>query len=326
MSSPFQPSRWGNSLGAVVFVLSAALAALALIYSWHYPLAGAFGLVGLLTAVGVRWVSRRRAARLLKSGDIKSVLQRWSPAMQRVPHPETMGPLLTATALAAYGWIERAREILGEAERGPAWDAAVEHRLFLDALLNTFEGQSATALAKADALQRLPLPSAMPFLVRRIRVLRAAVGALARAFAHTGLSGDRQLLLTASDASPLVFWAMRYGAAIMAVDACDYTQALLLLAKAPPWPQESCFRSFHQQIVDEVSRLQQGVEPPAEVPPASGSAGQAPVVEPVSEPPAADPIAPSNRPPSPGSDSPAEPQISDASEPTGVIVDEEDRL
>jgi hypothetical protein len=161
---------------------------------------------------------------------------------------------MTATAFAAYGWTERAREALRGAERGPAWDAALEHRLFLDSLLFTFEGHSERALDTARELERLPLPSAAPFLVDRVRSLRSAVGALARAFAHASHDGDHELLVQASDASPLVHWAMRYGAAILSIDHGDLGRARALLEGAPEWPAESCFSLFHGEIAAELAR------------------------------------------------------------------------
>lgn len=249
----------------VFFVVSAAAAALALVLAWQYPLAGVAGLLGLLLGLGMRWQSRRRAARVLRSGDVQLVLERWASSMDQVPHPETMGPLMMATALAAYGWLERARHVLRTARRGPAWEAAVEHRLFVEALLLTFEGQAEQAIDRASALERLPMPVAAPWLAARVRTLRRAVGALARAFSHSGRSGDRQLLLRAGEASPLVYWAMRYGAAILAVDAGDLGQAATLLHDAPAWPDESCFGDFHREIADELRRLLTGGEsvPPA---------------------------------------------------------------
>jgi hypothetical protein len=259
------PSAWPSAWTArLLFVLSAAAAALALLLAWEAPLAGAAGLTFLLTLIGARWLSRRRVRRLLRSGDVESILQRWAASLTRVPHPETMGPLMTATAFAAYGWIKRAREVLRTAERGPAWEAALEHRLFVDVLLLTFEGDSENALARAGELAKLPLPSAAPPLVDRVRVLREAVAALARAFSHQGVDGDCKLLIDASDVSPLVHWAMRYGAAILLVDAGDVSQARLLLSDAPPWPSESCFSLFHEQIFGEVTRLEGG--PPAASP------------------------------------------------------------
>ncbi len=165
-----------------------------------------------------------------------------------------MAPLMTATAFAAYGWTERARQALREAERGPAWEAALEHRLFLDALLSTFEGDLDTAVEHAERLQRLPIPTVSPSLVERIRVLRGAVLALARAFAHQSLEGDRKLLLDASVASPLVHWAMRYAAAIVAMDSGETTEAAELIERAPDWPTESCFARFHREIGDEIAR------------------------------------------------------------------------
>ena len=237
-----------------LFMLSAALAALCLRLAWDYPLAAAVGLAGLVAGLSVRWLSRRRASAMLRSGDVRLVLTRWATSLQRVPHAETMAPLMTATALAAYGWVDRARAVLQTARRGPVWDAALEHRLFLDTLLLTFEGEVGAALDRARALEALPLPSAAPWLTRRIRTLRRAVGALARAFAHLGQKGDRKLLLRAGSASPLVYWAMRYGAAILAIDAGDLRHARQLLGSAPPWPEESCFSLFHREIAQELER------------------------------------------------------------------------
>ena len=199
-----------------------------------------------------RWFARRRLRRLLLSGDVRSVLARWSPSLARISHPATMGPLMTATAFAAYGWVGQARAALAAAERGPAWDAALEHRLFLDALLLTFEGDRDAALAQAVRLERLPLPPASSALRGRVRMLRVAVGALARAFAHQSQRGDGELLEQASHSSPLVFWAMRYAAAVVAIDQRSFMQARQLLAGAPAWPAESTFRAFHTEILAQI--------------------------------------------------------------------------
>jgi hypothetical protein len=242
----------------LLFVLSAAGAAVALQVAWYEPLAGIACLAIIAVLVGGRWLSRRRARRLLQSGDVESVLRRWSDSFSQIPYPETMGPLMTATAFVAYGWVLRAREVLRTAERGPAWEAAIEHRLFLDSLLLTFEGDTDEALRTALALQQLPLPDATPLLIERLHVLRNAVAALARAFSHRSRDGDRTLLIEASDTSPLVHWAMRYGAAIVAVDDGQLAQARALLEDAPEWPVESCFHGFHAEIGAELGRLELG--------------------------------------------------------------------
>jgi hypothetical protein len=250
---PFDSEDEGRSsrlLPVLVFVCSAALAAASLRFAWQQPLVGAVVLGGGLAFVGGRWLARRKLQKLLRSGDVRSVLQRWSPTLHRIPHPATMAPLMTATAFAAYGWVDKARAAMAAAERGPAWDAALEHRLFLDTLLYTFEGDRDAALATAERLERLPLPDVSSPFRARIVTLRAAAGALARAFAHTSMSGDRVLLERASEASPLVFWAMRYAAAVIAIDEGELARVGELIAGAPLWPQESTFRAFHDEIAD----------------------------------------------------------------------------
>lgn len=238
----------------VAYVGSAALVASALHLAWREPAFGLVILVALGWIAGQRWRMRRRIARMLRTGDVRGVLERWSVGVGRMPHAGTMEPLMTATAFAAYGWIERARAAIDEAERGPAWEAALEHRLFLEAMLSAFEGDLDVAVENAERLQRLPVPKAAPRLLERIRMLRGAVLALVRAFSHAAAVEDRKLLLQASHASPLVYWAMRYAAAIAAIDQGDVGDARRLLSEAPCWPDESCFAKFHREIADEIER------------------------------------------------------------------------
>jgi hypothetical protein len=232
----------------IVLILSAALAAAALRFAWHEPLAAGILAGFALLVVSFRWASRRRVRRMLHSGDVHDVLRSWSPALERIPYPATMGPLMTATAFAAYGWLDEARASLAAAERGPAWDAAIEHRLFLDTLLLTFEGERDAALEQARRLGRLPLPPSSPALRERVRMLRLAIGAFARAFAHRSELGDDDLLVRASESSPLVFWAMRYAAAVVAIDRGNMVRVRELLMGAPVWPEESIFKTFHLEI------------------------------------------------------------------------------
>lgn len=300
MELPTPRSWWPR----ILFVVSAAVAALVLRLSWEDPLVGV-GVLGLISAwVATKYIARRRARSVLRSGDLGRVLARWQRTIDKLPNPETMGPLMTATALAAYGWVERAREALRQAKRGPAWDAALEHRVFLDALLLIFEGDSQRALEQAQRLETMPVPPALPFLSDRIRVLRQSVGALARAFSHRASPEDRQVMLSAGSASPLVHWAMRYGAAIFDIDHGDFAGAAQLVVDAPEWPTESCFRRFH----DEIS-VALGADRPAphgSVPPSAVADGQAV---------------------SPGTGLPTDGQPADASASgSAAVVDEEDRL
>jgi hypothetical protein len=212
------------------------------------PLLAVAALV-LLPAAWGRW----RMRRILMSGDVERVLGTWHGSIDRVPHRATMGPLLQATAYAAYGWSEAARQSLQRAVKGPAWEAALEQRLFVETLLDSFEGDRETAVRKASALESLPLPAAGPLARRRIASLRRGLGALARAFAHASRRGDGRALARAASASPLVHWAMRYAAAIVAIDQGRPGEVHGLLAGAPSWPRESAFHGYHHELLGRVA-------------------------------------------------------------------------
>jgi len=258
-----EPPSLGSRLAAwLPFVLSAALAALGIRIALREPwlaIALAF-VVATLMLPGLR--ERRRIRRVLQSGDIRSVLSAWTESFTRVPHPETLGPLITATAFASCGWIEQARTSLSRASRGPVWDAAIEHRLIVETLLDCFEGERIAAIEKAERLAALPLPVTGPFLRARIRTLRAAMGALARAFARMPRRGDRSLLEQAAGSNPLIHWPMRYAASIIAIDEGDVARARRLIADAPAWPTESAFHAFHAELATIV-----GLPMPASVEP-----------------------------------------------------------
>ncbi len=205
------------------------------------------GLVIVTTFLPVLLV-QHRTRRLLRSGDVHRVLESWRRSIERVMYPETMAPLMIATAYASYGWIEAARNALTRAHKGAAWDAAIEQRLFVEALLDTFEGDAASALSKATALTHLPMPAAGPLTKRRVIKLRDGVVAMVRAFQHASQEGDARVLAEAGRISPLVHWAMRYAAAIVAIDRGSRREATQLLAGAPEWPNESAFKSFDVEL------------------------------------------------------------------------------
>ena len=209
-------------------------------------------LIGVgLVAVGFgvpMLLSRRRMRQLLLSGDVPRILGTWQASLRRVTYPETMAPLMSATAYAAYGFIDKARTALSRAARGPAWDAAVEQRLFVEALLEVYEGDRLRAMTKASELESLPLPRASFWMRRKIALLRRGIAAMARAFAHESRRDDERLLLRVSRSSPLVHWAMRYAGAVLLVDRGKKTDALALIAAAPEWPKESAFQAFHEEL------------------------------------------------------------------------------
>jgi hypothetical protein len=214
-----------------------------------------YSLVVVLVLIGFgvpALLSRRRMRRLLISGDVPRILGTWKGSLSRVTYPETMAPLMTATAYAAYGFIDAARHSLSRAARGPAWEAAVEQRLFVEALLDVYEGERMSAMTKASELEQLPLPPAGYWMRRKIALLRRGIAAMTRAFAHESRAGDEQVLHRAARSSPLVHWAMRYARAIFLVDNGRKNEALELLAAAPPWPAESAFRAFHEELVGHI--------------------------------------------------------------------------
>jgi hypothetical protein len=252
MSDSDEPRPRVGWLGAVVFVGSAAAFAALVRIAWEHPAIGLPAIAALASWIGWRWWVRARIVRLLRRGDFGGVVMHWSERLERAPHTETLTPLMSATAFAAYGRIDEARAALASARRGPAWDAALEHRLFLEALLSTFEGARDEASRAIERLESMPVHGDRA-LRARIVALRGATAALVRAFDHRAGPGDRGRLERAAEDSPLVFWAMRYAAAIVAIDEGDRPGALELVAGAPDWPEQSAFRPFHREIVAEAA-------------------------------------------------------------------------
>ena len=229
---------------------AAALATLGALLYAQTPVGGV-ALVG--GAVGVLFVqlrARRRSLRILTSGDLHAVLGAWAPALEQVPHPGTLGPLIAATAFAAHGQTERAQQLLDRAQRGAAWEAAREQRLLVETLIDAFDGERDRAVGKAQALAELPAPTAASSLMlSQVEGLRTAIGALARAFARKPEQDDLRRLAAASRAAPVLHWAMRYAAAIIRVDRNEPAAARQLLEGAPLWPEQSVFRDFHQELL-----------------------------------------------------------------------------
>lgn len=227
-------------------------AAITLAFAWHLgQKSKALGLLLLATFVLTQLPSalrQLRTRRMLRSGDLGKVLQAYHPTLARLPHPETLGPLMVAAALAAHGMVDRARRALDRAVRGEAWEAALEHRWFVETLMEAFDGDRSRALERAESLEKLPLPAGSAPLQRRVAKLRSALTALARAFARCPQQGDAEVLEAASDNSPLVHWAMRYGAVVAYLERGERERAQLLLAGAPHWPADSAFRAFQEEL------------------------------------------------------------------------------
>jgi hypothetical protein len=247
MSESDDPRPRVGWFGVVLFVASAAAFAGLLRMTWERPFVGLLAFASLGSFVAWRWWVRTRLVRMLRRGDFGGVVLHWTERLERAPHAETLTPLMSATAFTAYGRIEEARRALASARRGPAWEAALEHRLFLETLLSTFEGDRGEADRALSRLESMPIQGDRA-LRARIAALRIATGALVRAFTHAPLPGDRMILEAAAEQSPLVFWAMRYAAAIVAIDEGDRPAACALIEGAPRWPEESAFGPFHREI------------------------------------------------------------------------------
>src|SRR5258706_1917203 len=233
---------------ALSLISSAAILAFAIHISSKSPGMGLV-VVGLVAVTQLPVLLRQaRLRRLLRSGDLGAVLEAYHPALERMPHPETLGPLTVAAALAAHGMVDRARRALDRAVRGEAWEAALEHRWFVETLLEAFDGDRDRALERAESLERLPLPAAATSLQKRLLRLRAALCALARAFARRSRPGDAELLEAAAEQSPLVHWAMRYAAAVAYLERGERNRASALLRDAPAWPADSAFRFFQEEL------------------------------------------------------------------------------
>ncbi len=204
------------------------------------------GLVSLV--VLPRVLRRRRERKVLLSGDVARVLEMWKPWLDRLRFAEGYVELMEATAYAAFGWVDAARDALARIPEGKLREAALEERLTIEALLDAFEGDRAKALAGALEVERMPLEAAGLFARRRLLARRSGLSALARAFSHQSEGRDERKLLRAGKLTPLFHWAMRYGAAVVAIDRGRMLEARELLVGAPAWPNESAFRVFDAEL------------------------------------------------------------------------------
>jgi len=246
-----------------LFVVSAALVALSVHLSLDRPWLAIALLIAAVGALIPPWWARRRFRQLLLSGDAERVVEAWQEAAEQGPHSETTTPLVAATAFAAYGWVQEARKHLRMLRPGPAWEASAEHRMFVETMLEAFDGDRDQAMHMAQSIIGLPLPAVSPKLKQQVVLLRAALGALSRAFAHRSAAGDLDVLEHTARTSPLVSWAMRYAAAIIAIDRGESMRAASLLSGAPQWPPQSAFRQFHEELINKVTGDDRAGTPPS---------------------------------------------------------------
>lgn len=254
---PKQPGPLRLLVGTYLpFVLSALWAAVVLRLIAREPrYAVPIVLLALVWLVPLG-LSRMRQRQMLKRGNVPEVLEAWAPVLETTPYPETIQPLLVATAYAANGWMAQAREAVRRAKKGEAWSAAEEQRRIVDTLIEAFDGDRDRAVRLASDLVALPLPAVGVFLRRRIAALRFGLLALARAFARAPEPTDRRLLVAAARSSPLFHWAFSYAAAVVAIDEGDAKGARRAIEGAPVWPESSVFHAFHAELQHQIARLQ----------------------------------------------------------------------
>jgi hypothetical protein len=256
-------SRLATRLARVLpLVASAALIALALREAREAPWLAALLALAALGAFAPYYLARRRFRALLLSGDVPRILEVWRDLAGRIPSYQLAEPLIEATTFAAYGWVEEARAQLGRVELGGAFEISAEHRMYIETLLEAFDGDREQAVRMADRVAALPMPPRLGARMRRrLEALRVSLGALTRAFAHRAAPGDLEVLEGVARTSPLVSWAMRYAAAIVAVDEGRPERVRALLSGAPAWPPQSAFRAFHRELAERA--LERGSPPAA---------------------------------------------------------------
>lgn len=241
------PTTLDAALARAPVVLSAALAALAIHRATEQPVIAALLLLASLGAFVPPILARRRMRRLLLSGDAPRIADIWRSAVERTDDPGSTEAVVSALAFVAYGWVDEARRQLHRISSDPDAPEA-EHRLFINTLIEAFDGDRQRAVEMARALESLPVPPASSSVKRQVILLRSAVAALARSFARQSRAGDVEILERMANSSPLVSWAMRYAAAVAALDQHQPRRAQMLLQGAPDWPPQSAFRSFHREI------------------------------------------------------------------------------
>jgi hypothetical protein len=180
------------------------------------------------------------------------MLAAWRGALGSADLAQDAEPLVAVIAFAANGWVDEARLWLQRARCRRTPGTTEEHRLFVQTLVEAFDGDRAEAMLMADAMAVLPIPEVGARLQKRVILLRASLGALARAFAHAPRAGDLKVLEASAHSSPLLSWAMRYAAAIVALDRNDLFRARRFIHGAPRWPQESAFCRFHAELEEQI--------------------------------------------------------------------------
>lgn len=237
-------ARWVRWLP---FVVTAAVASLVVHASLSRPWLLGGVVAAAVTFVVLLFVRQVQLRRSLARGDLAHVVARMLPSLKKLPHRDTLGPIALATLFAAHGQAREARATMAAAQRGPAWEGALEHRLFVETLLALLEGDF--AVAKDQVAHMATLPEATGPRALKSRTLREAMGSLTRAFSRESQPGDSDRLEEVSKTSPSVGWIMRYGAAIAAVDHGDLPRAERLIASAPTWPEGSRLRDVHAELV-----------------------------------------------------------------------------
>ncbi len=215
----------------------------------RWAIAGISAMV--LVAYFRAWRAQEKLRKWMREARIDNVLE--SLRAQTSGQDEGVYHLLSATALAAFGYVDKARHALLQLERSPVVRSALEQRLIAEVLLDVFEGSRENAQRKVSLLEALPVPQGM--IDKKVALLRQGIASFVRAFSHLAEPGDDARLRGAETAIPLISWAMRYARAIVAIDTGRAADVKGLLEGAPVWPPGSAYHEYHTELLSRVGSV-----------------------------------------------------------------------
>ncbi len=199
----------------------------------------------VLVAYFRAWRAQERLRSWMREARVDDVLE--SLRAQTAGQDEGIYQLLSATALAAFGYVDKARHALVLFERSQVVRTALEQQLIAEVLLDVFEGSRDAALRKVSLLESLPVRRGL--IDKKVAVLHHGIASFVRAFSHRAEPQDDAYLRGAERDIPLISWAMRYARAIVAIDTGRASEVIGLLEGAPVWPPSSAYHEYHTELL-----------------------------------------------------------------------------